>query len=379
MNNSNRKSVLINATNLHVGGGVQVATSFVYELQCLLKSNMHLDMQIYVAVSSRVHDNLSRLGCDVDVFDDYFVCDNRGVGAIFSMFFVYFRRFDVVFTVFGPLYSIVLPRKHICGFAQPRLIYDYENMFALNYFDRVLSRMKGFIQLALYMRCDKIIVELEHVKERLVSKGVPRDTVAIVRNCVNGVFFNKQLWSARRFNIPSDKIAIGILSRNYVHKNIDTLPFVKSILYSKYKMDLNFIVTFSDDEWGSKAKEFRDGVINVGAVSVDECPAFYKQIDAVIFPSLLECFSATPLEALIMKKPLFASDRRFVRDVCGDYCVYFDPCDPHDIARVVFNYINDFGLVGGRRVDEAYEYAVSLPGASDRVNGYMGEIAKCLE
>ena len=67
-------------------------------------------------------------------------------------------------------------------------------------------------------------------------------------------------------------------------------------------------------------------------------------MDAIIFPSLLECFSATPLEAMAMEKPFFASDREFIRDVCSDYALYFDPEDPISAANVINDYLeNSYG------------------------------------
>ncbi len=38
----------------------------------------------------------------------------------------------------------------------------------------------------------------------------------------------------------------------------------------------------------------------------------------VFIPTLLEVFSATYLEAMLMKKPIIASDLEFSRDICGE-------------------------------------------------------------
>ena len=58
-------------------------------------------------------------------------------------------------------------------------------------------------------------------------------------------------------------------------------------------------------------------------MSLAQCPSYFKELDGIILPSLLECFSATPLEALIMGKPIFLSDRQFNKDVVGDFYFYF--------------------------------------------------------
>jgi glycosyltransferase involved in cell wall biosynthesis len=51
----------------------------------------------------------------------------------------------------------------------------------------------------------------------------------------------------------------------------------------------------------------------------------------------METFSVTPLEAFAMRRPLFASNRGFVRDSCADAPIYFDPRSPSDIADALGN------------------------------------------
>jgi len=94
-------------------------------------------------------------------------------------------------------------------------------------------------------------------------------------------------------------------------------------------------------------------------------------MDAIIFPSLLECFSATPLEAMAMKKPLFASDRKFVRDVCGDFAWYFDPEDPSDAANLISTYINKQMKLNGEELNAAREHAIQFSNAHQRAINYL--------
>ena len=51
--------ICINASNLHCGGGVQVASSFIYELSLL----HDLPENITCLVSSEVAKNLHQVGC----------------------------------------------------------------------------------------------------------------------------------------------------------------------------------------------------------------------------------------------------------------------------------------------------------------------------
>ena len=138
----------------------------------------------------------------------------------------------------------------------------------------------------------------------------------------------------------------------------------------KDKMKFHFYTTLNDEEWATKDEDFKKYVSTVGSLTPDQCPSFYQQVDGVIFPSLLECFSATPLEAMVMTKPLFSSDRGFVRDVCGDYSLYFDPEDAADIAEKIANYFKS-NIDYSERLTEARNHALNFSSARGRAEKYL--------
>lgn len=53
----------------------------------------------------------------------------------------------------------------------------------------------------------------------------------------------------------------------------------------------------------------------------------------MFLPTLLECFSASYAEAMIMRKPILTSDMGFAHCVCKDAAVYFNPMNANDIAN----------------------------------------------
>ncbi|MOA18610.1 Glycosyl transferases group 1 [compost metagenome] len=101
-------------------------------------------------------------------------------------------------------------------------------------------------------------------------------------------------------------------------------------------------------------------------------------MDAVIFPSLLECFSATPLEAMAMQKPLFASDRGFVRDVCGDFAWYFNPLSADSAADVIAEYITKHHGKNQERLAAARRHVLNFSNARQRAENYLNIIRKAL-
>lgn len=55
-------SILVNASNIHVGGGVQVVSSFIYEVSVLEEMNFSF---LHVVVSSEIARALAILNADV--------------------------------------------------------------------------------------------------------------------------------------------------------------------------------------------------------------------------------------------------------------------------------------------------------------------------
>lgn len=344
------KNCLINASNLHSGGGVQVATSFISELvKNSLASNYSL------LISSKVKKNLDSINCDLESFLDVNVVDIYGIKGIHPKFKKYFDSYLKVFTIFGPNYSYMYAKYNIVGFAQPWIIYPDNPIYKkMNLFSRIKSRLRYGVQTLFFLRSDEIIVELEHVKSRLENLFHRTPIIHVVYNSYSSVFDNRELWTDIPSLADSRNIKIGYLTRDYPHKNIDILPEVSSALKSYYNLEVDFYVTLSDFEWQAKGTTFKNKMTNVGELNVSQCPTFIKSMDAMIFPSYLECFSAMPLETLKLKKPLFASNLPFVSDVCGEYAIYFEPSCPTDIARKIHDYFKinknvinvdlDFGL-----------------------------------
>lgn len=375
LNNDCRKKFLINATNLHYGGGVQVSISFIYELSLLVELS-----SIHIIASTEVASGLERLNTDTSNFASFEILDTYGMKSFFSPVNKKIAKFDVVFTIFGPNYLRVKAKKEIVGFAQPWLL-DFDNPISRNmgFFERNTLKAKFFIQWLFFLRADHLIVELEHVKRSLVDhRGVDSNKVSVVYNTVSSLYLDNSKWNSISIKKVNEQISLGIVTRDYPHKNLELLPFVAEILESKYELKLHFYTTLNDEEWATKDEFFRKYTSTVGSLTPDQCPSFYQQVDGVIFPSLLECFSATPLETLVMSKPLFSSDRGFVRDVCGDYSIYFDPEDPADIADKIASYFKS-DQDNSEQLCEARNHALQFSNAKGRAEQYLKIIQQHIE
>lgn len=362
-----KHSVLINASNLHAGGGVQVAASFFCELVGLDVG----DLDVVVWISSAVQDSLLNQGIFLPDEFNAEVIDTHGLKGFFAPVNRRLNNFSLVFTIFGPNYLRPSSYINVVGFAQ-LCVLDNAGYVTLPLLSRLKSRLKFFIQKLIFKSADALVVELEHVRDGLYKDRIAKPgSVYVAYNSISALYLNPETWQPLETSVSSSNFKVGFLGRDYAHKNTSILPDVKRILAEKYKLNVDFFVTLNEQEWANKPEAFRSSITNVGCLAVTQCPSFYQALDAVIFPSLLECFSATPLEAMAMEKPLFASDRRFVRDICGDFALYFDPLDPKRMADVVANYIQNRHGKDSERLALAREHAINFSSAKGRAERYL--------
>lgn len=366
-------NILINASNLHSGGGVQVASSFINELPQISNTIIKkFDIIVSSEVDKNIHSSAKKFFKNYQVHNIFGVKNYKNNRSLFD-------AYDLVFTIFGPCYHTI-KGLNLVGFAQPWIIYPNNECYSmLSSVEKLKFKLKFFLQKKFFKKSDICIVELEHVKQGLIDLNIFKDNnVHVVYNTVSNVYFSPEEWEKIKIE-PSNNIKIGLISRDYFHKNTNILPKVKAILKNKYEQEIDFYVTFNKNEWLSKSSFFQENIINIGPLKANECPGFYKEMDAIIFPSLLECFSATPLEAMIMKKPLFASDRGFIKDVCLDFAFYFEPTDPESVAAVINDFIKNSNSVElDVKLTAAQDYAENFSSARQRALKYIQIIENCL-
>lgn len=369
------RRILINASNLHHGGGVQVAASFIAELPKMLDDLPTGRLSVYV--SSAVDDALAAQGFDTHLIPGYEIFNVFGIKTLAPKITGKFLGYDLVFTVFGPLYLSRRIRNHIVGFAQLWILCpDNEISRSAGLYDRFRTSFAYKIKWFFFKRLSsKLVVELPHVKNKLIAfKGYPAEKIDVAFNCVSALYFEKSAWAP--MSIPSGGIdaciKIGYPARGYPHKNLQVLYATALELRQLTDVVFEFYVTLRSDEWFQFSEEYRSVIKNVGEISPAQCPTFYREMDGVLFVSLLECFSATPLEAMAMRRPIFGSDREFVHDCCGAHAIYVDPLDPKCIAAAIHKwFFLTSDAVKASRIEEAYEYLVALPDSRLRAATYI--------
>lgn len=328
--------LLVNCSNLHVGGGVAVATSFLLEL-----SELPIAPNVTAVVSSEVHRNLQSMAFDSRRLAKYTVYDCNGIRALFKRFPADARDFDALFTLFGPLYTYVRKARTVTGFAQPWIAYPTNLAYKqLSKRGRLKSRLANLVRAAAFARSSVLVVETKAVRASLLEQWLfSRKQIEVVPNTVDDVFFWPEQWQNIELPTRRSTISLCCVSRNYPHKNLGILPEIKQKLASSWGLSVDIYVTFNKHEWERTDEVFRSMITNVGELELAQVPSLISQVDGVVFPTLLECFSATPLEASVLKKPVFASNLPSVTETADTrYIRTFNPLDSDDAARVIAEY-----------------------------------------
>lgn len=330
-------NILVDGSNLFAGGGIQVAVSFLSDL-----NRLKLDNKYHVVLSSALAQELTGKQFASN-FTFYplksnhrsILRKNKELKSIETL-----CNPDVVFVVFGPSYYRSSCPK-VVGFAIPHLIYSDSPYFQeLTFIARfklwVLNEIKRYYFLK---NSDALVFETD--ESRIIfSEGLnPAIETYTVGNTVNEIFFNKESWKHYDL-LNNSKVKILCLAANYPHKNLQVIPAIIDILVNEQGIsDFSFIISQTKEELNFSAK-YDKYITYLGKVDINKVPSLYSQIDYVLIPTLLEVFSASYLEAMYTGKPIIASDMGFARDICGDSALYNGPLDAYDYARSIEALIN---------------------------------------
>jgi glycosyltransferase involved in cell wall biosynthesis len=329
-----------------VGGGLQVALSFINELKGLNSSHAY-----HIFLSQAVDKQIDQKSFP-EHFHFYLI--ERSPAALKTRKETVEQlntleeeiKPDIVFSVFGPSYW--KPKaNHITGFADG-WVYNPDSVA----YDRLplLKRWKMKLHgryKSYYLKkdADYFVMETEDAKQKLSQViGIEKDKIFVVGNTYSTVFDDKSyLDDNNKFYIKlppkqDDEFRLMYIAHNHINKNLKVITDLLPLLEEQ---NIKFVLTLDEESFKNLFPKQIDRIINLGPVSQKSCPSVYQQCDALFAPTLLETFSAAYPEAMKMKKPILTSNYSFAKDVCQDAALYFDPLNPVDIAQKIKQLIAD--------------------------------------
>lgn len=363
--------IFIDNSNLNVGGGIQVATSFLNDLKNLDNMGSLNDFELIHIIQS----SNSSLQIDKNYFSKKFIfhdldknCEKsitKRVAQVKKIEHAF--KPDIIFTVFGPSYHKSKCPK-IVGFAIPHLIYTNSPYFnSLSVIKRVkqfcINRIKNFCFLK---NSDVLIFESGRANEIYSSKY--KKKTYTVNNTLNSIFDKKEFWED--IFIQKTNFDILCLSANYPHKNLKLIPEIIDYILSRNVIS-NFKIHISGIKENFSFSENHNVYINyLGHVKLEKLPSLYSQMDCLLMPTLLEVFSTTYLEAMFMKIPIVSSDMDFARDVCGNAALYSAPTDAKEYGINIIK-LYKYGPLRNKLIENGTSNLKKFGNSLDRTKKYI--------
>lgn len=361
--------LLINTSTLKGTGVTQVAVSFIQECKNIR------DNDYIVFISPGVARNL-----DLKSFPNNFTFHLFGEKSLYGLsgrndlkkmrLLEEELEPDAVFSVFGP--SLWRPKApHLMGFAYGHYVYDdleYSRDAHLN--DSWGRKLRRFVHMRqLKNNGDYYVCETDDVAKRLSLKyNISSENIYVVSNTAGTAFIDYK----GSFKEPGSVFKFYTLASAAPNKNLSILNEVVPILRERYPSGkIKFYVTIPNDYYNQIfADSIKDDVINVGPLKVEDCPSFVDSCDALFLPTLLECFSASYPEAMLLGKPILTSNLPFATSVCKDAALYFDPLNPEEITQCIIQLVNNSKLYQDLRI-KGREQLKAFPTPGQRAVEYI--------
>jgi glycosyltransferase involved in cell wall biosynthesis len=332
--------ILINLSNIKIGGGIQVALSLIGQLNNFTSKHI-----FYVVVSDQIFKKIPD-----NIFSDksivfYKYTIKPTITKAFSGMDSFLNKVLIdnkcvkVFTLFGPSYW--RPKvPHLVGFARPHYVYSDSPFFkGIGLSQRLFWIFSEIIHMFSFERhSDSLVTENEDVSAKISLRL--KKPVYTVSNTFHQVFDDESLWQFPEVDFEESKSYVLTISANYTHKNLSIIPKIIDELLNLNIKDIKFILTINKGEILSN-ELLDEYIIYLGPIPIEKCPLLYSNSDIVFLPSLLESFSATYAEAMKMGKALITSDLPFARGICKDAALYVNPFNAPEIANCIINLLSN--------------------------------------
>ena len=327
--------LLINTTSTFKGGGIQVAKSFIEECKNFNNYKYFIVLSKPLSTIIDIHsfpENFSFFTAPFRPATLFFTfkSHNRFLKDIEKVF-----KPDVVFTTSGPSYwKPNVP--HLMGYNIPHYIYPESPYLKKISFKRKLwwMAMKLFAYYSFKYSADAYVVQTDDVRNRL-QKFINRNDIFTVFNTINSHYVEYKEYPNKLIDRNNREFRLLTLSAWYPHKNLEIISEVIQVLRKAGETTIKFVLTISETDLEKSSLVNYPEVENIGSVSIEEAPSLYAECDAMFLPTLLECFSASYVEAMQMEKPILTSNMGFAHTICENAALYFNPTNPEDIATKI--------------------------------------------
>jgi len=200
--------------------------------------------------------------------------------------------------------------------------------------DAYLKKLKGYIAV-----CDRIVAISNFVATDILNYFPEAEgKIKVIYNGADNLTLPDGHEPVYRPRKPF-LFTIGIVASK---KNFHVLP---ALLQGN---DMELVIAGIETPYKNKiieeAKKYgcEDRVIITGPVSEADKAWYYKNCEALVFPSIAEGFGLPVIEAMHFGKPVFLSKYTSLPEIGGDKAYYFDNFEPEHMQTVLSAGLDDF-------------------------------------
>lgn len=334
--------IIINTAHQRFGGGVQVALSFIYE--CI----HYTENEYHVFVGPGVKKVIKESDFPENFFFYYFDFGeinffktwkiNRKLSLLETKI-----EPDCIVSTSGPTY-FHSKAPQIIGFNLGLYIYPESPYFnRLTWYRRVRFWIKRRIHFYFFKRDGIAFFTQTNDVNKRVRNAFATDKVYTVSNTHNSFYTLIRSFPNRLPDKPKGFFRFVTISSYYPHKDLEIIPKIAKLLEEKGVNNIQFVTTLETKDFDLYLSP-HPFIINIGPIPPDACPSLYQECDGMFLPTLVECFSASYPEAMIMGKPIVTTDLGFARSICDDSAVYYRATDAQSAMDCIIHLVSDVSL-----------------------------------
>lgn len=190
------------------------------------------------------------------------------------------------------------------------------------------------------------IIFVSHASKKFICEGIgiPDPKINVVYHGVSRIFFRSEESSERMACLTHDKVPYLLsVSSVYRYKNyvrlVEAFHEARKIL----KQDCHLIIIGSAFDTPylralvSRIQELnlKKEVHHLGGMPLSQLSSYYRHAALFVFPSFLETFGHTLVEAMAAELPIAAADIEPTREITGGAALFFDPFNIQSIAHAI--------------------------------------------
>lgn len=326
----------MNLTSVRAGGGQQVASNFL--IQLAENKGFGHNWTILTGAGTYLHKQAIQLGLTTETCDVGYIkrilFEKKKLNKLLQDYAI-----EIIYS-YSPCFK---------GVSVPQVI---RSVFSYLYFPEI-DFWKGHSR---SMRIRKKIIDRSRLQRTLIANGIVFENKAMMqraqtlfhRDADDLIYIAPSITAFQEMPVEQistkDEEHFNVLALASWHpnKNLHLIPDILVALRQMGISNASFTVSFAESDKGvqnfveyCKAKGVYEHVNFAGTIAPKDVPEYYRQANAVILLSKLECFSSNIIEAWSFRRPLIIADEEWSRAICNDAALYVPRDNAEGIAAAI--------------------------------------------